>query len=383
MTDHFVDELDNTFARIHDLATGAERWSSRPAWLEFAPNNLCNLRCIMCGQSYEWPLELMSKERAEKLLDEVLPKASLFTPSAISEPLLANIKLLVKKAREHDVYLNFHSNATVLNGARLREIQDRMHQLYISFDSHVPEVFEEIRAGADFHKVVAHIEEILPVAEEFGIPVDFVSVMTTKNVGHLDGLVDFLADRGAARLGCELRIQLVVGLPEKKKHLDPQIAMSEAEVCAHLDRACERARARGMRFRVEIDEPYRRSVQPVPPRFRWIMGHLVTCQTEYIRRQYPGFCSMATYHLKVDAKGDVFPCCRAPDELRMGNVHEQSVEEIWNGENYRTFRRRMFAGDYPDSCKTCDVLVANPHFQQRCGGGEAAKQQRASAGAPK
>ena len=117
-----------------------------------------------------------------------------------------------------------------------------------------------------------------------------------------------------------------------------------------------------MRFRVELDEPFRRSVQPVPPRFRWIMGHLVVTQTDYIRANYPGFCSMATYHLKVAPTGEVYPCCRAPRELVMGNVREETVEEIWNGEKYREFRRRMFAGDYPDPCSTCDILIANPLF---------------------
>jgi len=373
MTDHFLDELNNTFARIHDLATESEEWTSRPAWIEFAPNNLCNLRCVMCGQSEEWPLEVLPKDKAIELLDEVLPRASLMTPSAISEPMLANIKLLSEKCREHNVYLNFHSNATVLNGDRLRQIEDRMHQLFISFDSHIPEVFEEIRARADYELVLGNIKEILAVAAETNVPVDFVAVMTTKNVGHLDQLVDFLADLGAAELACELRIQLVVGLPEKKRHLDPQLMMSEAEICEHLDRACARAEARSMRFRVELDEPYRRSVQPRPPRFRWVMGHVVNCQAGHIRERYPQFCSMATYHLKVAPDGKVYPCCRAPNDLVMGNILDNTVEEIWNGDAYREFRRRMFARDYPDSCRNCDVLTANPNFVAPANGDSGAR----------
>jgi len=364
MTDHFRDELSNALNRVHDLATGAEEWSSRPAWIEFAPNNLCNLRCIMCGQSEEWPLELMAKEKAIAVLDEVLPKASLISPSAISEPMLGNIRLIAEKCREHDTYMNFNSNATVLNGQRLREIQDRMHHLFISFDSHVKEVFEALRVRADFDKVVANIREILPVADEFGIPVDFVAVMTSRNIGHFDGLVDFLADLGAVKSQSELRIQLVVGLPPHKQDLDPQVVMSQAEICAHLDRACERAQARGLRLSVELDAPFRRSVQPCPPRFRWIMGHVVNSVNSHVREHYPSFCSMASYYMKIRPSGEVYPCCREPRELLMGNVNEQSVEQIWNGERYRAFRRAMFSGDYPKCCSGCDVLTANPHFDK-------------------
>jgi radical SAM protein with 4Fe4S-binding SPASM domain len=188
--------------------------------------------------------------------------------------------------------------------------------------------------------------------------------MSSLNVVHFDGLVDFLADLGAARSQSELRIQLLVGVPERRADLYPSSAMTDDEICRHLDRACERAEARGLRFRVELDEPFRRSVQPVPPRFRWIMGHLVNCLNGHVRERYPRFCSMATYHLKIAPNGDVFPCCRAPEELTMGNVNEQTVEEIWNGERYRRFRRQMFSGDYPASCANCDVLVANPHFER-------------------
>ena len=66
-------ELKNFFAVFADLASGAEEWSSRPAWLEFAPNNICNLRCIMCAQADGVPVEVMKKEDAVKLLDGVLP----------------------------------------------------------------------------------------------------------------------------------------------------------------------------------------------------------------------------------------------------------------------------------------------------------------------
>ena len=35
-----VRELRNYYAVIADLATEAEAWTSKPAWLEFAPNNV-------------------------------------------------------------------------------------------------------------------------------------------------------------------------------------------------------------------------------------------------------------------------------------------------------------------------------------------------------
>ena len=116
-----VRELRNYYAVVADLASEALEWTSQPAWLEFAPNNVCNLRCIMCQQADGLPVEVMKKEDAIRLLDEVLPAMSLWTPSALSEPLLADWKTVLKKCREHEVYLNMYSNCTLLTGEKFVE----------------------------------------------------------------------------------------------------------------------------------------------------------------------------------------------------------------------------------------------------------------------
>jgi radical SAM protein with 4Fe4S-binding SPASM domain len=356
-----VRELRNYYATIADLAGGGDTWSSRPGWLEFAPNNVCNLRCIICAQADGLPLEVMPKDDAVKLLDGILPHMTLWAPSALSEPMLANIKLVVAKCREHEVYLNMHSNCTLLDGAKFAEMADRVHKLWISFDSCDKPVLEALRAGADFDRVVANMREVLAVATERRVPVGFVAVLVRDNCARLDALVDFLADVGGVAAHCELRLQPMLDNAARCKDQDVHAAFSQAEIEANLDRACERARARGLGFRAEFAPPYHRLV-PVEPITRGITADVMTVMLDEIRERFPHFCSMASNYVKIEPNGKVFPCCRGPKELEMGNVLEQPFEEIWNGERYRAFRRRMQARDYPDVCRTCDVLTANPHF---------------------
>ena len=73
---------------------------------------------------------------------------------------------------------------------------------------------------------------------------------------------------------------------------------------------------------------------------------------------------MATNYLKVTPDGDVFPCCRGPESLRMGNIKDEPFEEIWNGEKFQSFRKKMFEGKYPAVCASCYVLVGNPEYQR-------------------
>jgi radical SAM protein with 4Fe4S-binding SPASM domain len=82
-----------------------------------------------------------------------------------------------------------------------------------------------------------------------------------------------------------------------------------------------------------------------------------------LHRQFGHFCLHAATYVKVDPDGTVFPCCRAPEELKMGNVNQSSLAEIWNGPEYRELRRRMQSGDLHECCRNCTVLVGNPHYR--------------------
>lgn len=358
-------ELKNYYRVIADLASEAEVWTSRPAWLEFAPNNVCNLRCIMCAQADGVPVEVMKKEDAVKLLDEVLPTTTLWTPSALSEPMLANIRLVVQKCREHEVYLNMYSNCTLLDGAKFADMADRIHKLWISFDSNRKDVLEMLRAGADFDKVVANIRSVLQVATERQVPVGFVAVLVKDNCASMHELVDFLADLGAVQAHADLRVQPMLDNAVRCRDQNVFAAFTPEQIQADLDRACERARVRGMNFHVDIDDPYRRTVVCQPPIVRPITPEVMSVMVEEVKERFPHFCSMASNYVKIEPNGAVFPCCRGPRELQMGNVNEQSLTEIWNGDKYREFRRRMHARDYPEVCRGCDVLTANPHFDKK------------------
>jgi radical SAM protein with 4Fe4S-binding SPASM domain len=57
--------------------------------------------------------------------------------------------------------------------------------------------------------------------------------------------------------------------------------------------------------------------------------------------------------------GDIVPCCRMlpgayPGPKRFfGNVADRSLGDIWNGEEYRTFRSRVLSGEHPEVCRRC------------------------------
>lgn len=65
-------------------------------------------------------------------------------------------------------------------------------------------------------------------------------------------------------------------------------------------------------------------------------------------------CKEPFYGFTVHVNGNVVPCDRDwAGENVMGNIFEQSVDEIWQGEKYQEFRRQMLSNEKPAMCRKC------------------------------
>ena len=62
-------------------------------------------------------------------------------------------------------------------------------------------------------------------------------------------------------------------------------------------------------------------------------------------------------------RGAVHPCCQVlgrDEQGILGYTSENTVEEIWFGEEYEKLREQHRTGDYPEFCRDCDFLVDDP-----------------------
>ena len=53
------------------------------------------------------------------------------------------------------------------------------------------------------------------------------------------------------------------------------------------------------------------------------------------------------------------PCCMVstPDRAYMGNMFDQGVEQVWNGDVFNAFRDKLASGEPPDICKSCALYA--------------------------
>ena len=66
----------------------------------------------------------------------------------------------------------------------------------------------------------------------------------------------------------------------------------------------------------------------------------------------PSMCIVPFIHLHTWPGGQVFPCCVATSEP-IGDMNENTLEEIFNGEKIKTFRKQMVDGQQPAACYKC------------------------------
>ena len=60
------------------------------------------------------------------------------------------------------------------------------------------------------------------------------------------------------------------------------------------------------------------------------------------------YCEYPWLSLTVMADGNVVPCTQiSNNELVLGNINENSLEEIWNGDKYQELRRMHVSGKFP------------------------------------
>jgi radical SAM protein with 4Fe4S-binding SPASM domain len=65
-------------------------------------------------------------------------------------------------------------------------------------------------------------------------------------------------------------------------------------------------------------------------------------------------CILPWIHFNVETNGDVFPCCQSNLGLEpLGNLNNQTISEIRNGDKFIKLRQQMIDGVEPEFCKGC------------------------------
>jgi MoaA/NifB/PqqE/SkfB family radical SAM enzyme len=311
----------HVFKQFYEYNHKRTKLSTLPQICEIEATINCNLRCRFCAretfQKYRhygvMPLEKF-RFIVETYRDQLITPSLSLDGEATLHPELPEMVRLVKANGAHSVSIT--TNATLLNeGLFMKLVDAGLDGIEVSFEGVDKETYEYIRVGANFDATKHNILRMCELKTKEHLPVDISINIVDSKLTH-DKLPEFLEYwtniEGLSRVDVTKIIDWVGAL-------DPQI--------------------------------FKEFLLP-----------------ETYNHPFSKFavCPMAWFTVGINCNGGVVPCCRWFYEP-MGNIFENSLEEIWNGEKYVAFRKLMLtegrhAHPYCVGCWDGTIRRDSPYF---------------------
>ena len=304
------------YRQIFDgTASSAKMLQDYPVHIDFELNFICNYRCPFCVMSLpeselnEWgdPKQKLSFEAYKTVIDQGVEKGLRSVQfNGNNEPLtVEELPRFIQYARDKGlVDIIFNTNGSLLDSAKANQLMDSgVTRLMISLDAFKKETYEKYRVRGNYETVKNNILNFIKIRNDKGsvLPLIRLSFLVhSHNIDELSDFVNFWKDK-----------------------VDFFALQSLRDVFTFDDK-----RSKQMRQLFDVDEEK--------------IDEFFICPQPFLRAM-------------VRHNGDVLPCCSSHGmKLVIGNIHENSLHEIWNGD--RANKVRLLVNDrqnQPEVCKKC------------------------------
>ncbi len=299
--------------------------------------NRCNLQCFSCGRSNrvnETKKDLTLKN-FKKIIDQ-LPHLKQLDLSVVGEPLLNNrLPDIIKYATKKRIQTTINTNGTLFKSRLLPILKAGLGRLHISIDAATPELFEEIRKGAQFNVVLNNIKYAIELVKKnnFKTVITFNATVSHKNYREIPKIVRLAAKLGVKEVTVEGIHQWGLNKIDKKISF---FRINKREVMPVIKNA----------IKIAIKNKINLSLPPIDR-----LGE------EDNLKNY--LCFWPWDSLTILANGDVVPCCIGViPSVIFGNAFKQPLLKIWNNKKYQEFRELFMNGKLNEACSTCQMLLS-------------------------
>ncbi len=305
----------------------------------------CNLRCVMCNYWRSTPHGELTRDEVLRVIGEMqelgLQKVHFSGGELFLRPDAVEI-LCATAAR--GVRVNLTTNGTLLTREMARElVRGRIHSMSFSLDGPEARTHDRIRGQRGAFEAtlsgIRHVDEARRQRRR-RLYIRINTVIQKRNYLLQAEMVNLAARLGAA----ELRPMPVDENPKRRK-----VSLSAEQIREYNHAVAPEVAAHRVFHGFSTDPDY---VYPFGQTEEEVER---SARGEYARGFYRRHvCFVPWLHTFLDWHGNVFLCCMTNGRIPpLGNVREQSVREIFNGERYRAVRRQFLA-ERLAVCHRCD-----------------------------
>lgn len=314
----------------------------------------CYGKCIMCEHTYFDKAYLNQHLTLESLINalDAAPNLRWINMTGEGTSILnPQFECMIEEVKLRGIYLDFsHDFAKLPDEQAINWVKYGVDRIYWSIDGCTKETYERIRPGFKFEEVIRNVQKLISYKERYHSPLPEICFRFTffkGNVHEVQMLPDCLAEvvKGdIKRYGDEPSINIV--------------ALLEFEQTKGWER--------------EIDEVTQLLVDKRAKElgFKVYWSHVTHIEEEKAPMDYCTFWSEPY----IMITGHVVPCCAVLmsnarpklEELSFGNIHEQSLKEIWDSDYYRKFRKMVVnpKAPVPKVCLGCRAFETRLRAQK-------------------
>lgn len=314
----------------------------------------CNIRCKTCGLWHnKWDLPYKT---AKEIMDNY-PYLERLVWLGGEVFLYKHFEEMFDEAGKWDnLKQQVITNGVALNKKWIEKIINTENsELTFSIDGTTKEVYEEIRQGSNFEKLLENVRYTMETKKKFGIQKDIRmnAVIMKTNYMQIYDLLDFAKKEGFNQLSL-MALHFDNAPNENIFYGDTQ----DQEAQKYVYKAIPILKERAKEYNIDLDL-------------------LLPCgedSFDEVIQQKNEQVSKTKVETKEDPKDLIVPvnrvCCKMPWNYMMicdegnviltgscvrsiGNIYNNSIDEIWNSEVSQEYRQRMIVKKFTeDSCRT-------------------------------
>jgi len=294
-----------------------------PFFIVWNFTNMCNLRCKHCYQSADKPLpdELTLDEKL-MVVDELDKAGVPAIAFSGGEPLIhPHFLPVAREASSRGMYVAVATNGTVITRDYAKKLKEAgVQYVEVSLDSPKPEKHDEFRGvRGSWERAVEGARNCV----EEGIVTGIAMTMTKANYHEIEEMVDLCEGLGVKRVIFFNFIPTGRGADIASWDLSPDEREEALKTIYRLavSRKVEVVSTAPQLARVALQESSGRVVAPT----HFVVG---ADPGTLALAEFIGGCGAGRIYAAVEPNGDVTPCVFMP--IKVGNLREQSFEEIWS-----------------------------------------------------
>jgi radical SAM protein with 4Fe4S-binding SPASM domain len=288
-----------------------------PASISIEPTTSCNLRCPECPsglRSFSRPTGMLAENTYRRIIDQLHANLSYLILYFQGEPYLNPGFLdVVRYANEKKIYTATSTNAHYLTQPNAEAtVKSGLKRIIISMDGTDQESYEKYRIGGNLEKVLSGISNLIEAKKALKSQSPFI-------------ILQFL-------------------LFQHNTHQIPQIR-----------KLARKSGINKLELKTAQIYDYKKGSELIPDEGQFSRYRRNGSDMYIIKNEHQNKCWKMWHSCVMTWDGDIVPCCFDKDaKYTMGNIHQQSFKDIWNGDKYQEFRARLFNDRKAiDICSNC------------------------------